>query len=325
MLRKMIFGVLALFAVYLFGGMSQRHNVFPWPQFSSLKVYLLGPQPRPESRYTFADDGRLTFDETKIVTNCPKQTERTAVLLVLGQSNAANHGGQRYRSEHGAHIVNFFDGQCFVAASPLLGSTDARGGYWTQLGNLLVTSGKFDDVVIVPLAFSGSEVMRWAQGGDINRLLVKTAKQLELTPYQVTDVLWVQGEIDYVKGTSEGVYRKRFLSMVDTLRAEKIEAPVYVSITSKCLEPSNGGFKVDAPDNPVVRAQLALSTSGNGIRRGINIDALLNEVDRYDDCHMGGSGEQKVAQAWADLLLADQLSSSGKLVKHSSALQSGSG
>lgn len=324
-MRNMIFGVLAILAAYLFGGMSQRHNVFPWPQLSSWKTNLLGAPQRPESRYTFADDGRLTSDETKTVTACPMQTERTAVLLVLGQSNAANHGGQRYRSEHGAHVVNFFHGQCFVAASPLLGSTDTRGGYWTQLGNLLIASGKFDDVVIVPLAFSGSEVMRWAKGGDINRLLVETARQLELAPYRVTDVLWVQGEIDYVKGTSEDVYRARFLSMVDTLRAQKIEAPVYVSITSKCLEPSNGGFKVDAPDNPIVRAQLAMPTGGNDIRRGVNTDALLNEVDRYDDCHMGGSGEQKVAQAWADLLLADQLSNSDKWIKHSSALQSGSG
>jgi hypothetical protein len=313
---KINLGLLAMVAVYLFGGVSQRHNVFPWPQVSSLRAELLGPKPRLDSRYTFADDGRLTSDETKIATTCPKQSERTAVLLVIGQSNAANHGGQRYRSEHGAHVVNFFDGQCFVAASPLLGSTDARGEYWTQLGNLLITSGKFDDVVIVPLAFSGSEVMRWAQGGDINRLLVNTAKQLELAPYQVTDVLWVQGEIDYVKGTSEDVYRKRFLSMVHTLRAEKIEAPVYVSITSKCLEPTNGGFKVDAQDKSIVRTQLAMPAIGNGIRRGINTDSLLDEVDRYDDCHMGGSGERKVAEAWADLLLADQLSnSSGKLAK----------
>lgn len=325
MRSRMIFAGLAVLAAYLFGGMSQRHNVFPWPQLSSLKADLLGRQPRPESRYTFTDDGRLASDETKTLTACPKQTERTAVLLVIGQSNAANHGGQRYRSEYGGHVVNFFGGQCFVAASPLLGSTGTKGGYWTQLGNLLVASGKFDDVVIVPLAFSGSEVLRWAQGGDINRLLVEVAKQLELAPYQVTNVLWVQGEMDYVKGTSEDAYRKRFLSMVDTLRAQRIEAPVYVSITSKCLEPSNGGFKVDAPDNPIVRAQMALPTSGNGIRRGINTDALLNEVDRYDDCHMGGSGEQKVAQAWADLLLADQPGNSAKLVKHSSASQSGSG
>jgi hypothetical protein len=91
--------------------------------------------------------------------------------------------------------------------------------------------------------------------------------------------------------------------MVDTLRQQEIDAPVYISITSKCLEPSNGGFKVDAPDNAIVRAQMALSKSGNGVKEGVNTDALLDEVDRYDDCHIGATGAQKVSRAWANLLL----------------------
>lgn len=307
---KVVFGVLALLAIYLIGAMSERHNVFPWPQLFALKATLSGPQPLAESRYVFDSDGRLVADETKTPVACPKQSDRTAVLLVLGQSNASNHGGQRYGSEHGAQVINFFDGQCLVAASPLLGSTDASGEYWTQLGNLLVASGKFDNVVIAPLAFSGSEVARWAQGGDINGLLVETAGTLEHAGYRVTDVLWVQGEADYVKGTSTDAYRERFLSMVNTLRGQNIEAPLYVSIASKCLEPSNGGFKTNAPDNPIVRAQMVLSKSGNGIKQGVNTDALLNEVDRYDDCHIGGTGAEKVSRAWADLLLADRHASS---------------
>jgi hypothetical protein len=92
--------------------------------------------------------------------------------------------------------------------------------------------------------------------------------------------------------------------MVATLREQKVAAPVYVTITSKCLEPSNGGFKIDAPDNAVVRAQLALSETGNGIRRGVDTDTLLDEVDRYDDCHIAGSGAEKASRAWANLLLA---------------------
>ena len=36
---------------------------------------------------------------------------------------------------------------------------------------------------------------------------------------------------------------------------------------------------------------------------GCNTDALLDGLDRYDDCHIGGGGAEKVAQAWADILL----------------------
>lgn len=176
------------------------------------------------------------------------------------------------------------------------------------MGNLLIASGKFDNVVIAPLAFSGFEVARWARGGDINSLLVETARQLERQGYRVTDVLWDQGDVDYVKGASEAAYRERFVSMVDTLRGQNIDAPVYLSIASKCLEPSNNGFRTDAPDNAIVRAQLALSKSGNGLRQGVNTDALLDEVDRYDDCHIAGTGAEKVSRAWADLLLAGRKS-----------------
>lgn len=303
---KTVFGLSILLVAFFCGAVSERHNLFPFPQLFALKDRLSREQPVAESRYAFDDEGRLASDETKTAVACPKQTDRTAVLLVLGQSNAANHGGQRYRSEYGAHVVNFFEGRCFIAASPLLGSSDTSGEYWTQLGNMLVKSGKIDDVVIAPLAFSGSEVLRWARGNDLNGLLVETVNRLEQQPYRITDALWVQGEIDYVKGTSGDAYRQRVLSMIDTLREQKVEAPFYVSIASKCLEPSNGGFKTHVADNPIVRAQLELSASGNGIRRGVNTDELLAEVDRFDDCHMGGTGEQKVAQAWADLLLENR-------------------
>lgn len=307
---KLALGLMALLFVYFVGAMSGRHDIFPWPQLAALKKQLVGVKATEESRYMFDGNGRLSADETKTAVACPKQTDRTAVLLVLGQSNASNHAGQRYRSEHGAQVVNFFNKRCFIAASPLLGSTDTRGEYWTLLGNLLIASGKFDNVVIAPLAFSGSEVARWMRGGDINGLLVETARQLQDVGYRVTDVLWTQGEIDYVRGTSTETYSERFLSMVDTLRQQGIDAPVYVSITSKCLEPSNEGFKVDAPDNAIVRAQLALPKSGNGFRQGVNIDALLNDTDRYDDCHIGATGEEKVSRTWANLLLAGRQTAS---------------
>ncbi len=57
-----------------------------------------------------------------------------------------------------------------------------------------------------------------------------------------------------------------------------------------------------SPDNAVARAQLALPDPGANLRSGVNSDALLDDLDRYDDCHFGSSGEQKVAKAWADLL-----------------------
>ncbi|MBY3027094.1 sialate O-acetylesterase [Rhizobium leguminosarum] len=305
MRKTMEAGLAALIAIYFLGGMSARHEIFPWPQLSALRKLVSGERAAAPSRYTFDDKGRLIGDESKTLVTCPTQTDRTAVLLILGQSNAANDGGQRHTSNYGPGVVNAFDKRCFIAASPLLGSTDTKGEYWTLLGNNLIASGQYDRVILAPLAYSGSEVARWATGGDLNPVLVDTVKQLHDSGYRITSVLWVQGEKDLVIGTAAETYQKHFKSMVDTLRQHGVEAPVYISIASKCLEPSNGGFKEHIPDNAIVRAQLALSKIGNGIREGVNSDALLDQDDRYDDCHIGGTGAEKAAQAWLNLLRSD--------------------
>jgi hypothetical protein len=160
--------------------------------------------------------------------------------------------------------------------------------------------------VIAPLAYSWTAVQRWARAGDLNAVLVETVSKIKADGYAITHVLWNQGELDYVLGTSEDAYRERLLSMIDTLRGEGVAAPVYVSIASKCLEPSNGGLRRESADNPVVRAQLALSNGEGNIRRAVNTDALLDGLDRYDDCHIGGGGAEKVAQAWATIMLAEK-------------------
>jgi hypothetical protein len=297
-------GATVLSIAYLFGGYSAMHNIFPFPGLRAVKALIIAPPPNPPSRFAIDQAGRLVSDDHKSAVPCPRQTDRTAVLLLLGQSNAANHGGQRFRSEHGAKVVNFFGGQCFISASPLLGSHGPAGEYWTQLGNLLVDSGAFDQVLLAPVTVSGAEISRWAPGGDLNAVVIDTAFQLQQYNFHVTHTLWHQGEIDYVIGTSETSYYEKFISMVDSLRDHQISSPVFVSITSKCLEASNGGFRFHSANNAVIRAQLALPNPRKGIRSGVNTDALLDDdLDRYDDCHFSSSGEHKVAKAWADLLI----------------------
>jgi Carbohydrate esterase, sialic acid-specific acetylesterase len=310
LLKTLSIGLTACIAFYLFGAVSDRHGIFPVPQLISLREKELPTKVKPESRYTFDPQDRLIGDAEKPAVACPKQTDRTAMLLVLGQSNAANYGGRRFASKHGDKIVNFFDGQCYLAASPLLGSGGTMGEYWTELGNHLIESGKFDTVVIAPVAYPGSIVERWARGGDLNAVLVDTLSKIKADGYAITHVLWDQGETDYVLGTSEDAYRERLLSMIDTLRGEGVTAPVYLSIASKCFE---RGTRRHSADNPVVRAQLALSSGEGNIRRGVNTDALLDGLDRYDDCHIGGGGAEKVAQAWADILLTKKTEKTGSI------------
>src|ERR1700722_3908972 len=70
--------------------------------------------------------GRLRRYPGKKEIACPSQDEATAVLLVTGQSNASNSQGQRYQSADD-QVVNFFEGRCYRAASPLLGADYQKG------------------------------------------------------------------------------------------------------------------------------------------------------------------------------------------------------
>ena len=85
---------------------------------------------------------------------CPKQTDKTMVAVVFGQSNAANSGGQRYAGK--PNVVNFFQGRCFEASDPLLGNDGIQGTVWTPMANLL--SEHYDAVVLVPMAVGGTRI-----------------------------------------------------------------------------------------------------------------------------------------------------------------------
>ena len=74
----------------------------------------------------------------KIEIQCPEQTRGTAVILIAGQSNAANSGAQRHNTRYPDRVLNFAGGRCYVAASPLLGSNGFAGEYWTLMADQLI-------------------------------------------------------------------------------------------------------------------------------------------------------------------------------------------
>ena len=295
---KKIMAILALAsAAYLWGGYSFGHQIWPMPQLRALKKHFFpAEEPTPSLQQQAERLRRLSDWPGKSDVGCPPQHETTAVLLIIGQSNAANASGQRYRSQHGPALINFFQGRCVIAGSPLLGSSGNEGESWTLLGDKLIASGRYQQVVLIPAAVGASEVARWAPGGDINALL---SNELDIVHrhYRITHVLWHQGEADYLQGTSGADYRRAFKGLLETLRHKGVDAPVFVSVATKC------GLARDwQPGNPVATAQRSLWDSATGVFPGVDTDSLLTETDRYDDCHFAGSGQEKFADAWLDAI-----------------------
>jgi lysophospholipase L1-like esterase len=249
------------------------------------------------------DYGRLVAFPGKQQVDCPAQTPHTAVLLVFGQSNSANYQGQRYRAVD-RRVVNFFGGKCYLAESPLLGASGELGESWTLLGNKLVAAGLFDQVILIPAGIGATLISRWAVGGDLNGMLVDVINEAEPV-YKVTHVLWHQGENDFANGTPEAAYFAAFQSIVATLKAAKVFAPVYVSKATygaiDRLDPSFATAHQWRKENPVAAAQTKLP-DGKSIFAGPDTDSDVLPLDRYDGVHFSGSGQEIFANRWLEIL-----------------------
>jgi Carbohydrate esterase, sialic acid-specific acetylesterase len=278
------------FALGVYAG---AKRVWPIPQ---LRRLVVTEAPSSVRKDPF---GRLLSYPGKIEITCPVQDEKTAVLLLVGQSNAANYQGQRHQSADD-RVVNFVDGRCYRAASPLLGADDQRGETWTLLGNKLVQSGLYHTVILIPAAVGGSSVRRWAAGGDLNAMLMAVISAVKAR-YTINAVLLDQGTTDFVERMPEGEYRSDLKSLIDSVRAQGVHAPFFITR-------STAGPPDWTEDNPVARAQASLADSRNAVFDGPNTDRDVTPLDRYDGYHFGASGQEKLTGAWMRLLQDRELS-----------------
>jgi hypothetical protein len=239
--------------------------------------------------------GRLLSYPGKTEIACPSQDEMTAVLLALGQSNAANYQGQRHQSGDD-RVINFAAGHCYRAASPLLGADGEMGETWTLLGAKLTQSGLYRTVILIPAAVGGSPIHRWADGGDLNAMMVALIQSIKLR-YTITAVLLDQGAADFAQHTPEGQYRSDLKSLIDTVRAQGVGAPFFIT---RC---SVGG-ETWSEDNPIARAQASLADSQHAVFDGPNTDHDVTPLDRYDGYHFGATGQEKYTDAWINLFRA---------------------
>jgi Carbohydrate esterase, sialic acid-specific acetylesterase len=236
---------------------------------------------------------RLLTYPGKTEVSCPVQDATTAVYLVAGQSNAANYQGQKYQSQDD-RVINFSEGRCYIAGSPLLGADNRNGESWTLLGTKLIRSGLYTRVIVIPAAVGGSSIHRWAKGSDLNEMLIGVIRSAKKN-YTLTGILFDQGATDTSLGTSEQTYRMDMKSLIDSIHAEGVAAPFYIVQCTMQLTPSW------TEDNPISRAQRSLE-NGKDILAGPNTDHDIPAADRFDGLHFSASGQVKFTDEWVELL-----------------------
>jgi hypothetical protein len=284
--------VALLAAAYVFGAYSYSHRIFPIDALRDLEARL-SERPSAAPLGTYDSFGRLMHFPGKTEVDCPAPKPQTAVLLAIGQSNVANHGAATMRSRHPDRVLNYHDGKCYAASSPLLGATGEQGEFVTPLADALVTSGTFETVIIIASGIGNTPISRWQQDGDLNDMLLATLARSK-AQYEVTHVIWHQGESDFFNRTSAKVYARSFRSLLSTLEILDIRAPIFIAIATKC-----GRNPEWIRDNPTAIGQRSL-IDGERIFLGADTDALLTAADREPGgCHLSEAGQRRTATAFA--------------------------
>ena len=242
-------------------------------------------------------DKSLTVIKYDCTTGVP--VHNTLVLLVMGQSNAANAGETKYEA-HCQNTFNYYEETLYPLKDPLKGANGDAGSVWSRLGDKIVEHNFARTVIIVPCAVGGTKIEQWIPGGDLNHLIAETVQHLHNSGLTVTHVLWHQGEsnhVDYSGGLTPvqnaANYTNNFHVLLNYLRSIGINAPVYPAMATRC---------VGEPDFVLQEAQRNLANDSLNIFNGPNTDSLDNAY-RYDNCHFNKTGLNVHAQLWLDVLM----------------------
>ncbi|MBR1275520.1 sialate O-acetylesterase [Bradyrhizobium sp. AUGA SZCCT0283] len=222
---------------------------------------------------------------------CGPVSGKTAIIVVHGQSNAANYGSVRHTAREAVDNFDPASGKCFAAADPLLGTDGMGGSFATRLGDILIQAGRYDRVIFVPLAKGGAPLAFLSnEGAELITNGIAKLKAAGLTP---THILFQQGETDAVSTTTAEEYASLLHQLVKRFRAAGFDAPFYLSRSAKCdyIAPYN---------TAAVRAgQLSAVDEALDIRPGPDTDTIGNEGRSSDGCHMNEAGTLANAALWA--------------------------
>lgn len=218
---------------------------------------------------------------------------KTLVLINAGQSNAVNILPSAITLTNGSVIDNFniYDGGTYDAVGSLLGTQDI--GYGTviqRVADLLVTNGRFDRVIIVPIAIAGTPISQWSSGGELADRIPLAMRRLAsrgLIP-GITGVtftlLWMQGEAENSGGISGTEWASGFASVKANALAAGFSGRIF-----NTTETWNGGVVSTS-----VQAGQASVRDNVTVFDGGNLDTIDN-TGRQDTTHFNDTGGASAA------------------------------
>jgi len=249
-----------------------------------------------------------------------REEEKVALVLILGQSNIANHGAYLdpfvYIPKSPVYYYNGDNIDIFT--SPIGNKRHFASGnassLFPYLGDMMVEKLDYDKIIFINAAIGGTTVSEWVPnsgkcikhvtGDDFiysNGLFDRIIEAKDISnklglPF--THVLWHQGEDDNVHGTTKQDYKETFIKVKQGIRELNIEAPIYMARVSFTSAKS---IPMPRFDENIIAAQNELIRENKDILEGPNTDVIGIE-DRYDGSHFNKNGLKKHAELWIESL-----------------------
>ncbi len=213
--------------------------------------------------------------------------QQPLMVLVLGQSNAGNHGELASPLLKDESAKFFFNGRCFNTNGPAPGATGEGGNLWTALAPGLAAEAR-RPVVFSVLAVESTRLRDWLVPGKLRQKLIDTLAEQHRYGFDPNIVLWQQGEADAKAGTTRMKYQQQFSELVLLLRNEGVLAPIATALSTHCGNDSS---------NEVRQALTAIARQDPSVHIGPDTD-MLTGPNRQNDCHFSNIGRRNAAQLW---------------------------
>lgn len=234
---------------------------------------------------------------------------KNAVLILAGQSNFGTSSPTSYTPTNSTKVDNFniYDCQTYAAAGVLLGSTwsyQALGGTVSghvggRIADALINAGKFDRVILVPVAVGGTTVANWDIAGPLYGRIEAAIRRLRMagvTPDMTNvtfAVLWGQGEGD--SGTSQAAYDASMRRIIDKTRAAGFSGRFLIAKQT---------LLSGSQTSTVRAAQAAVVGHDAQVYAGPDADTLTGANRQADGTHFSDAGAAAYASAWVTALAA---------------------
>lgn len=219
--------------------------------------------------------------------------DRVMICFTFGQSNAGNYGMGRYTTRN-KEIYNYYKGDLYKAREPLLGPDGGGSSVWTRVADMLIDSGFYKKIIIVPCAIGQTPVKCWAEG-DCKEKLEATLNYMAGDNLKPTHIFWQQGETDNVDQTTKEQYKESLTKVIQIFRDKQITAPFFTSITSYFPYNNNNPFGMDAG---ITSAQMELTRELPNVKQGPDTDSLNLAYYRTEAVHFTEKGLDRLAYEW---------------------------